>query len=379
MNIQELDRYLNFDLEQIASWQDLENEIKVFDFSGSELTETYKKGFWLHGTGTLGVEIANKCLVAGIPVLGFTDNNINNQGKTICGLPVKAPQEVADHVVICVYKYLDYAPSIAKNYSQGFTSYAHLLLAFPDILLPHWCLVPPNQNFFDSNLISYKNIYNRISKPKHKIEFLRQIASRSFLGILASGQSDPSEREYLAGTLSEKLGDQIILDLGAYDGDTAIRFIEYFNREGVQVLAVEPDQFNFGKLLINAEKYPGQILPLNLLVGNSVGLFPFFGDGSKASNVFGNANQLIPGLRIDDLYEGSRFTRVKIDVEGFEKTVLEGALSTIATQKVSWAISTYHRPNDLIKLPDFFGDDYEIEVFSHSGRPWDTAYSFIPK
>ena len=379
MEPQDLNDYLKFDLNGISSWTDLEEQIKTFDMTGTSLPTLYKDGFWLHGTGTLGVELATKCLSAGLPVLGFTDNSVKNQGVEILGLPVKAPGDVTDHVVICVYKYLQYEPLISTKYPQGCSSYAHLLLAFPEALLPHWCLVAPSNAFFENHSREYKALIERISNPIHKIEFMKQIATRSFLGILTSDQSDPSNREYLGGTLAERHGLEIILDIGAFDGDTAIRFCEYFENRDIQVIAVEPDQENFRKLMINSSRYPGLIKPLNLLLGNEIGLFPFFGDGSKASNIYGDANQLIPGMKVDDLFEKVRFTRIKMDVEGFEKVVLDGSLKTISSLSTSWTISTYHKPEDLLEIPQYFGEDYDLEVFSHSGRPWDTAYSFIPR
>lgn len=42
---------------------------------------------------------------------------------------------------------------------------------------------------------------------------------------------------------------------------------------------------------------------------------------------------------------------IKVDVEGHELHVRKGAAETIKTFKPSWALSAYHRGDDLVQLP----------------------------
>jgi methyltransferase FkbM-like protein len=52
---------------------------------------------------------------------------------------------------------------------------------------------------------------------------------------------------------------------------------------------------------------------------------------------------------------------LKVDVEGADLGVLEGAAETIASQRPRLAIACYHKPGDLVVIPDFMaalGVDY---------------------
>ena len=59
---------------------------------------------------------------------------------------------------------------------------------------------------------------------------------------------------------------------------------------------------------------------------------------------------------IDNFVEANKLPRVdfiKMDVEGHELKVLEGAHETIQAFKPSLALSIYHRGDDIIQLPKF--------------------------
>ena len=59
---------------------------------------------------------------------------------------------------------------------------------------------------------------------------------------------------------------------------------------------------------------------------------------------------------VDRLVRDGQIPRVdflKVDVEGADLGVLEGAAETIRSQRPRIAIACYHRPDDLVTLPDF--------------------------
>ena len=61
---------------------------------------------------------------------------------------------------------------------------------------------------------------------------------------------------------------------------------------------------------------------------------------------------------IDNLV-GQRILRLdflKIDVEGADLGVLEGAAETICRDRLRLAIACYHRPDDLVTIPGFIAD-----------------------
>jgi FkbM family methyltransferase len=136
-----------------------------------------------------------------------------------------------------------------------------------------------------------------------------------------------------------------VLDIGSNVGLTAIGF-DQLVPEG-KVFAFEPSPQNYRLLQKNLKENSClRVEAVNKAVGSSTGEVSFFdvpgyGAGSFALN---DVSQLaarhhaedrieIPCVRIDDFVEDlglDRIDLIKIDVEGFELDVLEGARKTLA-------------------------------------------------
>ena len=152
-----------------------------------------------------------------------------------------------------------------------------------------------------------------------------------------------------------KLGD-IVFDIGAYVGDTALWFSKAVGPQG-KVFAFEPEPRNFEKLKANLERNKvTNVIPLKLAlseneeemqVSSAAGLSLITQTGTGLS---------VKVTTIDNFVEANKLPRVdfiKMDVEGHELKVLKGAQETIENFKPSLALSAYHRGDDLIKLPKF--------------------------
>jgi hypothetical protein len=64
----------------------------------------------------------------------------------------------------------------------------------------------------------------------------------------------------------------------------------------------------------------------------------------------------LPLQSVDALVRERRIPHIdflKIDVEGADLGVLQGAAETIRTQRPRLAIACYHKPDDLVTIPDF--------------------------
>jgi len=82
----------------------------------------------------------------------------------------------------------------------------------------------------------------------------------------------------------------------------------------------------------------------------------FTGSGGASAIAEGASGTLVKVTTLDRFVEANKLPRVdfiKMDVEGHELKVLEGAHETIKTFKPSLALSAYHRGDDLIKLTKF--------------------------
>ena len=166
------------------------------------------------------------------------------------------------------------------------------------------------------------------------------------------------------------------LDLGAYNGDTALDFAsrcpDYQN-----ITAVEPDAKTFKKLQNNTAALRDLTLK-NACVSDKCGLLPFSMKGGRNS-ALGDGGTLLESISIDSLK--TNFSYIKMDVEGAEVDAVKGAEKTIKAAKPKMLISAYHRTEDLIKIPQTvlgIRDDYKLYIRHFKYLPaWDTNFYFI--
>ena len=140
-------------------------------------------------------------------------------------------------------------------------------------------------------------------------------------------------------------------------------------------MAVEPQPRNVQLLLRNLRinRFDVEVLPLAL--ADKVGVLPLYGGGQGASLSRGwggmkaTYSSLVPVSTLDSILAG-RFADqpllVKLDVEGHEKQVMEGAAQTLARPNVSWLVEHGLTENFADVNPNFRA---LFEIF------WDNGYT----
>ena len=182
--------------------------------------------------------------------------------------------------------------------------------------------------------------------------------------------------EYLVAAQAEKKetydlirprGIETIIDIGAYNGDTAREAGEYFPNLK-KVYALEPDRRNFKKLVKYSEAETGfEVIPINAAAwsDNSAGVF--FGSGNRNSTLSATAsfehreNEVLL-VKIDSLTD-EKIDYIKYDVEGAEREALSGSHNTILKYSPALLISLYHRSRDIFDIVNTMHEaypDYEM-------------------
>ena len=183
------------------------------------------------------------------------------------------------------------------------------------------------------------------------------------------------ENEAFDSILKLKAGDSF-LDLGAYNGDTVVDFINRVKDYG-HITAVEPDKKSFSKLLRNTDGY--EIEAINAAVSNEVGAIPFSFKSSRGSVAGGDS--FIDAVSIDYLCKNRSFDYIKFDVEGKELDAIIGGEKTIKRDKPKMLISAYHKSDDYFAIPlkvYELSPDYKIYMRHYPYVPaWDTSFYFV--
>lgn len=159
---------------------------------------------------------------------------------------------------------------------------------------------------------------------------------------------------------------EILVDGGAYIGDTAIEFINAC--PGLKKMYLfEP----FSEAAKNARKTLEDICPrdrfaiLEKGLSDSEGACPFDRmEGEGDSRFDEDGTEQIQTVTIDGAVDQA-VTFIKLDIEGMESKALKGAKMTIKKYNPQMAICIYHKPGDFWRLPQMilsFCPDYTFEI-----------------
>lgn len=175
--------------------------------------------------------------------------------------------------------------------------------------------------------------------------------------------------------------DEVLIDCGAYDGDSIRDFIENVG-EYKKIIACEPDEKVYEQLLKNIKKNGWEnIIPYKIGVGEEKGKLRFASTGNQLSKISDNGEIEIQVETIDSLVQ-ENVTILKMDIEGSEMKALKGARNTIIKNRPILMICAYHKKRDIIDIFNYIDslvDEYNYYFRCHQPFPIDAVLYAIPK
>jgi FkbM family methyltransferase len=143
----------------------------------------------------------------------------------------------------------------------------------------------------------------------------------------------------------------LLLDIGANIGNHALQFKYYL--PNLEIWCFEPFYENFKVLKQNTKQFK-DVVPINIGVGSNTSIVTFSDDDSGNSGI----SKIVPDgkhknmvLSIDSInFNDRNITMIKLDVEGHEYSVIEGAINTILQHKpIIWIEDFNGRSVNLLK------------------------------
>ena len=178
------------------------------------------------------------------------------------------------------------------------------------------------------------------------------------------------DKEYIKG--------KEIIDAGAYIGDSSLAFSKLTTSN---IHAFEPFEESFNKLIKNIKlNRVNNIVPVNFALSNKIGKDKIYLSGNNFQGITSD-----PSMRqYDEVFTINTMTIdkyvldnnldvgfIKVDVEGAEQKLLEGAINTIKSQKPILFLSIYHNPNDFFGIKPLIEKldlGYNFKISKE--RPW---------
>lgn len=330
------------------------------------------------GAADEGLRLVELCGKRGVEVVAVCDDNLKKQGLSIGGtavMPVDALKDIDRNlpVIIASHRVLK---ALERIRGMGFRHVAPFALL--EVLDPK--AFPPHM-FYDGwleDLFAHRDRYRALAGLL--ADDLSRRVLDAVLGFRLTLEADtlsPIVEWDLYGPASLLTygEDEVYVDGGSFDGDTIRLFIERVHNKFSRILAFEPDRNTFHKLAANFA-HEARVEPINAGLHREKATLHFDNAGTRGSIIVEEGGIEIPVVGLDEVLGKDRVTYIKMNIEGAELEALKGAEQAIARCKPTLAISAYHRPSDLWKVPELIRSlcaDYRLYLRQHDGGAIETV------
>ncbi len=242
-------------------------------------------------------------------------------------------------------------PKLMENLKQGMDKESRQVV---DTLWEKIIYLIPYNRYKKSFLYKISDFFTEKELEEQKKEIdLSKYKFPEGMGIEPQIFSTMNGLIFLPENIRDRIKNRIIIDGGAYIGDSALIFCEY---GPLKVYAFEPVEFLYGKLkeTIKSNNVERIVEPIKLGLGKVKMAAEIYGANSSASihATQINDSQKIELTTVDDFLQEKKGVvgLIKLDVEGLELDVIKGSLQTIKEHKPILLISAYHRPEDFFYI-----------------------------
>jgi FkbM family methyltransferase len=309
----------------------------------------------------LGRGVAGHLRSIGARVVAFGDRNSGAHGGQIDGLPVLSPADVAarHHADVILIASTMYDSAIREDLaSRGcdhIVPVGYLNLRLPDIFSTReydgaWSAASDPANRSD-----IEAAYSLLGDPESRTVFEGKLAYYLSRDKARIDGIRSANTIYFDRGVHHLSPEEVVVDGGAYVGDTLSSFLDESAGQFDAYYAFEPDPESFDRLAMEAARDPTRVTAVQAgLAGRTSSARLLSTHGADARLLRGDetGGEEVPVVGLDEYFEERRPpTLIKMDIEGAEADALQGAARVIEAARPTLAISAYHYPTDLWRIP----------------------------
>jgi FkbM family methyltransferase len=338
-----------------------------------EYLKTAGKPVVLYGTGDGADKVLARLAETGVPVSGIFASDEFVRGQQFHGFTVRTYSELLAlrEKVIVLIAFASELPDVLERFyklASVHETYAPHVPVFSgeETVTPAWI------KKHETKLLA---VYERLADAVSR-ETFASVLNYKLSGKLSYLQACTTNRAEDLRTIFSFGGEEMYLDLGAYNGDTVQEFLQLTRGRYKKIVALEPDPKNFKKLTdFVRQNELKHITCLQAGVWNDCGSLELTGNGGRQST-FWEADrsrfatqplsqtcsmkkkikkQQVTVVSVDAVLGNDHADYMKFDVEGVEKEALEGAAGHLAPDGngalPKLLVAAYHHDEDLFALP----------------------------
>lgn len=302
-----------------------------------------EKNIVIYGMGDGCDKILSVCREKGIAVKGIFASDEYVRNKVVHGFPVtsyaKAKETFGDMIVLLAFgvfreDMMERILAMAKETE----------LYAPEVPLFGGGLF--DLDYYSAHKAEILQVEEMMADDASRRAFRSLLEYKLTGRILPLVECETDKTEDLLKLVPFSPGDHYV-DLGAYDGDTALEWATLHPDYG-SITAVEPGK----KTVIKLKQNCAHLRDFTVLEGacwKEDAPLSFNGKSGRSAAVAPEGKDTVQGICLSKHVHRADF--IKFDVEGAEKEALEGAAELIRKEKPTLLVSCYHRTEDLFALP----------------------------
>jgi len=313
---------------------------------------------YIYGSGSFATTFSDQIqnYREDIEIIGFIDK-FKKEGyvKSKPIINIARLKEIDDGIKIIIATDISFWNEI----SNDLNGYNHFFNRFHD-----FNVYRRKETLYDTS--SIKKLFKKTDQVKIMFE---AIENKNIRDLINNPNIIQSEEDFLK-KLRLKPSHKIINGGGA-NGNENDFFLKKIGKEG-KIFSFDPNH----KEASHAPQV--QISPYVLYNKNKKIGFEYNGSRSRVIENYNTNDELVDAITIDTLIHKNKIDKVNcitLDVEGFEKNVLEGAETCIKNHKPTLAISVYHSIADFFEIPTMLKEmcnEYIFDIGIYTQQGMDT-------
>lgn len=337
------------------------------------------------GAAPEGRRLAHICETQNIKIDAIVDDDTAKLGLTIAGVavaPVDALSALAKStpIVVASHRVLRVTQRLRDLGFRTVVPFAMLQVLAPRVFAPHMFYKELLEDV-SAHRAEYHSLHQRLADDRSRDVLEAVIGFRRTLDPAVLRPVITEHDLYAPEGLFAFGDNEVYVDAGAYDGDTIRTFIERVNGRFNSVFAFEPDPITFAKLTENFRDEP-RVRTVHAGLYSRSGSLHFRDDASRGAIFAADGEIEMPVTTLDEVVGDGPVTYVKMNIEGAEIDALAGARAAIRRELPRLALSVYHRPSDLWRIPEMvrqFSAGYDLYLRQHDGGIIETVLYAIHK
>ena len=237
------------------------------------------------------------------------------------------------------------------------------------------------KDFLSGTKINDGELVALVMSDWNVIRFRNSQASRNLTNDIVQGLVAMRENDQYVDVFAPA-ENEVVIDAGAYIGDTALRFLKWGGDRIAKIYSFELDPGNTAKYEENLRAFSGKVQLVEKGTWDKDEAITI-SSGGAGSHIDGEGDITSGLTAIDSIVGNERVTFIKMDVEGAELKSLMGARNTIIKNHPRLAVCVYHKVRDIYEIPEYILSlvpEYRFYLRHYSSNGWETVlYAEIPK